>query len=268
MSDVGFILDRLAAQESAALFWREQAYSGSWIWRQARQDLEYLLREGVSAGAVVLLEADYSARTVAMLLALAELRTILAPLLPATLAKLPSLVEIANPSFRITVENDSKVSTSRRDANSPHLLVEALRHSGSPGLLLFTSGSTGQPKAVLHDFGRLLAKFRKPRPALRTLNFLLFDHWGGLNTLLHCLANDSPVVLPEDRTANHICGLMERHQVELLPASPTFLNMLLLSRAYEGRDLSSLRLITYGSEPMPAVTLTRLRTFFSNVELR
>jgi acyl-coenzyme A synthetase/AMP-(fatty) acid ligase len=121
---------------------------------------------------------------------------------------------------------------------------------------------------VLHDFGRLLAKFRKPRPALRTLNFLLFDHWGGLNTLLHCLANDSPVVLPEDRTANHICELMERRQVELLPTSPTFLNMLLLSRAYEGRDLRSLRLITYGSEPMPAVTLARLRTVFPNVELR
>jgi hypothetical protein len=38
------------------------------------------------------------------------------------------------------------------------------------------------------------------RPALRTLNFLLFDHWGGLNTLLHCVANGSPVVLPESRT--------------------------------------------------------------------
>ena len=79
MSDVGFILDRLAAQESAALFWREQAYSGSWICRQASRDLKYLQTEGVCAGAVVLLEADYSARTVAMLLALAELRTILVP---------------------------------------------------------------------------------------------------------------------------------------------------------------------------------------------
>ena len=86
MSDVGFILDRLAARESAALFWREQAYSGSWICRQARRDLEYLQTEGVCAGATVLFEADYSARTVAMLLALAELRTILVPLLPATLA--------------------------------------------------------------------------------------------------------------------------------------------------------------------------------------
>src|SRR5580658_5671304 len=101
MSDVAFILERLAEQESTALFWREQAYSGAWICRQARRDLEFLQAEGVCAGDVVLLEADYSARTVAMLLALADLHTILAPLLPATLSKLPSLVEIVNPSFQI-----------------------------------------------------------------------------------------------------------------------------------------------------------------------
>jgi acyl-coenzyme A synthetase/AMP-(fatty) acid ligase len=46
------------------------------------------------------------------------------------------------------------------------------------------------------------------------------------------------------------------------------LNLLLLSRAYEGRDLSSLRLITYGSEPMPSTTLAALRNVFPNVELR
>ena len=269
MSNVGFILDRLAAQESPpALYWRDEGYSGSSICLQVQRDLEYLRTHGVDAGATVLLEADYSARTAAMLLALAELRTILVPLLPATLAKSPSLADIANASFEIRVESGNNVSIVRRDAEGSHPLIESLRESGSPGLLLFTSGSTGQPKAVLHDFGRLLAKFHKPRPALRTLNFLLFDHWGGLNTLLHCLANGSPVILPEDRSANHICDLMERHQVELLPASPTFLNMLLLSRAYEGRDLSALRLITYGSEPMPPTTLAGLRAAFPNVELR
>src|SRR5262249_8774609 len=67
---------------------------------------------------------------------------------------------------------------------------------------------------------------------------------------------------------DHICQLLEQHQIELLPASPTFLNMLLLSKAYVGRELGKLRLITYGSEPMPATTLAGLRSAFPNAELR
>jgi acyl-CoA synthetase (AMP-forming)/AMP-acid ligase II len=56
--------------------------------------------------------------------------------------------------------------------------------------------------------------------------------------------------------------------VELLPASPTFLNLLLLSKAYEGHDLSALKLITYGAEPMPSTTLAALRAVFPKIELR
>jgi acyl-CoA synthetase (AMP-forming)/AMP-acid ligase II len=44
--------------------------------------------------------------------------------------------------------------------------------------------------------------------------------------------------------------------------------MLLISRAYLGRKLGSLKLITYGAEPMPETTLRGLRAAFPNVELR
>jgi long-chain acyl-CoA synthetase len=269
MSEIGFILDCLEAQnEQPVLFWRGCACSGSFLSTQVRQDMEFLAIHGVKAGTTVLLRGDYSPRTVSMLLALIELRTIVAPLLPATMAKTPVLLQIVDPEYQVDVAMEGEPVLTRHERNQPHVLLRTLREEGRPGLILFTSGSTGQPKGVVHDFGRLLTKFHKRRPTMRTLNFLLFDHWGGLNTLLHCLANASPVVLPENRSPDHICELLERHKIELLPASPTFLNMLLLSKAYQGRDLSALRLITYGSEPMPTSTLSGLRSAFPQVELR
>jgi acyl-coenzyme A synthetase/AMP-(fatty) acid ligase len=269
MTEIGFILERLdAAADAPAVFWRSRTCTGASLARQVRLDIEWLSREQVAPGSIVLLRGDYSPRAVSLLLACIELKAILAPLLPSTLAKTPALVDIVNPSIEIDCIGGEEVATSRRPQAAIHELLQQLQRDGRPGLILFTSGSTGEPKGVVHDFGRLLVKFHARRPAMRTLNFLLFDHWGGLNTLLHCLANGSPVVLPETRTAESICRLLEEHRVELLPASPTFLNMLLLSKAYDGRDLSALRVITYGSEPMPHSTLAGLRAAFPNAELR
>lgn len=268
-TQANFILDHVAANKNqTALFWRGQSYDGAWIAAQVARDIASLKAEGVGAGSVVILKGDYSPRNVSLLLALIDLKAIIAPLLPMSLAKTPELLELVNPSLQIDGAGDGDPAFARRRQAEIHPLIRVLQQRGGPGLILFTSGSTGKPKGVVHDFGRLLQKFQKPRAAMRTLNFLLFDHWGGLNTLLHCLSNNSAVVLPENRTPEHICKLLEQHRVELLPASPTFLNLLLLSKAYEGRDLSSLRLITYGSEPMPSTTLAALRNVFPNVELR
>ncbi|MEI6580013.1 MAG: long-chain fatty acid--CoA ligase, partial [Eubacteriales bacterium] len=69
--------------------------------------------------------------------------------------------------------------------NSLFTSISELQH---PGIIIFSSGSTGEPKAALHDFTHLLSKFNKPRKPFKSIVFLLFDHWGGINTLLHLLS--------------------------------------------------------------------------------
>jgi long-chain acyl-CoA synthetase len=53
----------------------------------------------------------------------------------------------------------------------------------------------------------------------------------------------------------------------VLPTSPTFLNLLLLSGAPERHDLGSLRVISYGTEPMAAATLAALHARMPHVKL-
>jgi acyl-CoA synthetase (AMP-forming)/AMP-acid ligase II len=135
-------------------------------------------------------------------------------------------------------------------------------------LVLFTTGSTGLEKAAVHDMSAILQRFQRPRPAMRTVPFLLYDHIGGVNTMLHVLANGGCLVIADERTPDGVLQTVSRHQVELLPTSPTFLNLVLFSEAYQRHDLSSLKLITYGTEPMPASTLRRFNQLFPRLELR
>ncbi len=100
------------------------------------------------------------------------------------------------------------------------------------------------------------------------MTFLLLDHIGGINTLLYTLSNGGTVVSVRSRDADVVCQAVECYRVELLPTSPTFLNLLLVSEAYKRHDLSSLALITYGTEVMPESTLRRLHELFPNIRLQ
>lgn len=269
MNNIDFYIERFSANpSSSALAWRDQIYSFGWLADDLAARTQLLKDAGIGAGSVAVLRGEYAPVGVSLILALIQLNAITAPLLPMTFQKNPNLIDMINPNFIIDVTDGEKVTIMDRQADEQHPLYTTLIERSTPGLVLFTSGSTGQPKGVVHDFSKLLEKFKTRRGALITLSLLTFDHWGGLNTLLHGLANDSLVVLTEHQTPEYVCEVMERHKVELLPATPSFLNMLLISRAYENRDLSSLKLITYGAEPMPDTTLKNLRRTFPGIEIR
>lgn len=59
---------------------------------------------------------------------------------------------------------------------------------------------------------------------------------------------------------------MAEHRVEVLPTSPTFVNLLLLKDLAD-YDLSSLHTLAYGAERMPPATLARLKAALPNVRL-
>jgi len=138
-------------------------------------------------------------------------------------------------------------------------LVSEVLSSGSSGLILFSSGITGAPKAAVHNFSNLLEKFRSyNRPTLRTLGFLLFDHWGGLNTLFHTLFNAGTLHVPVSRQPTEVIRQAAYEGINLIPTTPSFLRLALVSNAFDDVDLSQLKLVTYGTEPMDQPTLERL----------
>jgi long-chain acyl-CoA synthetase len=263
-------LAELAAQPAAppALVWRGREIGYGELRRAARGWLAELDRRGIAAGESVAIDGDYSPGTCALLLAAIALGLVAVPLTPATPGGREELLAVAGvgPVFRF--DGDDGWRCERRSDPPTHPLLERLRASGRPGLIVFSSGSTGETKASLHDFERVLAKFERRRRPFRALTFLLLDHLGGLNTLFSILSSGGTVVAGEERGPEAMCQAIERHRVELLPTTPTFLKMLLISGAHERHDLSSLQLISYGTEPMPASTLAELRRALPGVRLK
>ena len=264
-----WLLERMAQwRESAAVVWRDQKISYGELLDRIDSWRGELDRAGISGGKVVAVEGEFSPGTCALLMALIERSCIVVPITKAVAAHRNDFLRIAMVERTVVFDDAGNWDFEDRGVQPPHPMLSSLLDVGAPGLVLFSSGSTGEHKAILSDFNRLLEKFKVLRHRFVTLAFLLFDHIGGVNTLFHTFSNGGTVVTVQSRSPEEICRAIERHKVELLPTTPTFLNLLLLSEGQQSYDLSSLKVITYGTEVMPDSTLQRLHEAFPHVRLQ
>lgn len=74
------------------------------------------------------------------------------------------------------------------------------------------------------------------------------------------------MVITDDFNVEKVCKIIQDNKVNVLPTTPSFLNLLLISKEYERFDLSSLRVITYGTERMNDNTLLKLKSIFKNTK--
>lgn len=251
-----------------AIIWKDQAYSYEWLMDRIVVWRKRLEAEGIDQGAVVALEAEFSPGAVALFLALLVRGCIIVPITKAAATQRDDFCTIAKAQVSIAFDNDDRAEIRPLIGDGLHPHYDALRALEHPGLTLFTSGSTGESKAAVHDLTRLLEKFQVPRRKLRSIAFLPFDHIGGVNTLFYSLSNGGCVVITEDRSPDGVLGAVEAHRVDLLPTSPTFINLVLLSEAYKRHDLSCLSTVTYGTEPMMESTLKRFHQLFPHIQLQ
>lgn len=243
-------------------------YSYRQLLQRVSQWLKRLEQDKVTSGISVALTSDYTFNTCALMLALIENNNIVVPLTTKSSSDKTRLLTIGEVEGYYIFDGNDEAQYTAIDTPRAHQLLQDLRDNNEPGLIVFSSGSTGESKASLHSFNRVLNKFKTQRKAYRSLVFLLLDHLGGINTLFYILCNGGVVVPAGGRSVKEVCQRIEKYRIELLPTTPTFLKMLLINQAASHYDLSSLKLITYGAEPMHEATLVQLHQVFNTVRLQ
>jgi len=149
------------------------------------------------------------------------------------------------------------------------LLAEAeeatLEPSGNDDTLVifYTGGTTGRSKGVMlthiNQFTNALGGISWYRMAERETHLLaspMFHAAAGSRVYTATMTGTHTVILSRFDVKD-VMRLVESCRINTMQIVPTMLQMMLDHPEFGGRDLSSLRLITYGAAPMPAALLER-----------
>ena len=140
--------------------------------------------------------------------------------------------------------------------------------SGRPHLVL-TTGTTGEPKGVRHDWERLLRGVRRVQPAPEERWLLAYGlhQFAGLQVLLHVMAAGATLVAPAPRRPREGLRAMRELGVTHASATPTYWRFLLAELAGSGGPAPALRQVTLGGEAIPATVLAHLREAFPDASV-
>lgn len=244
----------------SAIYEGTELYTYSNLFNKIESYTQILENKNIKAGDVVFILGDYSIESIALFFSLMNNNNIIVPITTENKEEIKDRFEVANPNWIINLIDNKYIFYSENSLKERHPIINNLVKDNLPGLILFSSGSTGKPKAMVHNLENLVSNYSiKKTKEMNFLVFLMFDHIGGLNTLFSCLSMGVSITIPANRNPIDISQLIQNNKINVLPASPTFLNLMLIGDVFENYDFSSLKMVTYGTEAMPETLLFKLK---------
>ncbi len=286
-------------QREAMLDERRRVTYGA-LWSEVKRFAEFLRRQGVQRGDVVTLQlpnriefpvvffsleligavankisADFRATEVEYILAFSNSKAYVCAsqfkgfdyleMIDTMRARLPQLklvvcvdaVERADvASFAKVVDATPEIASAQRIRMSP---FEIMR-------MCFTSGTTGNPKGVLHCFNTTLQTAQLFNHDLEvTENEVLLDflpvglNWGYL-TLVQAVMAGCRAVLMERFSPAGVLDVIEREKVSYIPMAPASIVALLGAPDLAARKLGSLRVVITGGASAAVETIRAFQT--------
>src|SRR5438046_8145904 len=158
-----FVVFRANARAEAVI-WRDQSFSYGELLTRTELWRSYLQKNDVTNGTVVAIDADFSPNAIALMLALIETGCIVVPLTASVAAKKSDFMKIAEVAVALEVTATDEPRLTRFHQSATHEILQQLRRRAHPGLILFSSGSTGESNAAVPDIMGMANKVQTRRP--------------------------------------------------------------------------------------------------------
>ena len=214
-----------------------------------------------------------------LLFACAKIGAYLVPLnwrMPAT--ELAPLVQDAEPVLLLFGDEDADAANDLAPAGTRLLALDDADNSGYAALrddsdphpgrrhwpaedtwyLLYTSGTTGKPKAVIQSYGMAIANTVNIAQAMSigaddvTLNYLPLFHTAGINLVtLPTLIQGGEVLMMPGFDLERLIDLLSRGALDTFFGVPAVYQQISLHPDFHSLDLSTLRSWGCGGAPMP-----------------
>ena len=247
--------------------------SGSYSYIDLANQVKYynqLLESKIKKNDRIIIYSDYTFYSVSLLISLSQMNVNIIPIVKTTELEYNEKVSSVNPNLILSFnkKNDLNFKHINTENNSDKLFNQ-VTSIGDTGIILFSSGTTGTPKVMVQNFSSLISSISIPKrqKSLKFIILLMFDHIGGLNTLLNCLISGTTFVIPYDRNPSTVISLIYKYNVNILPTTPTFLNLMMMDESFNSLKLNSLKLITYGTERMSETLLNKLNDQLPKIKL-
>ncbi|MBZ0199498.1 MAG: o-succinylbenzoate--CoA ligase, partial [Ignavibacteriaceae bacterium] len=228
----------------------------------------YFIQKGISQNMRVGILAGNSVEFIFSILALWNMGAVPVPVnIRLTDSEICNLLDFAEIKFLVS---DKDVTLPDKNLISTADFINLNRagyfnvdmNSSSPALIMFTSGSTGLPKAVVHSFDTLLSSvkishsFFSFNSGEHWLASLPFYHIGGFQIFMRAFLTGSAVIIPEEIKNEFLLEAMFQHR----PAYASLVSTQLKEFVDAGiKPVDSLKYVLLGGGFIPSELLQRAK---------
>jgi len=159
---------------------------------------------------------------------------------------------------------NTSVILNNKSFSSVDQLVEKVQHSSSE-ITIFTSGTTGQPKKVIHTISNLIRSVRMSDKYQNQIWAFAYNptHMAGLQVFFQAFMNKNTLINVFNATRLDVYGAIETHQITHISATPTFYRLLLpVEKSFE-----HVQRITFGGEKSNSKLYDSIKQLFPNAKL-